>query len=112
VQPIEALNPYQSAWTIRVRAAGKGALRTVKTARGEVSVFSVELTDEQVCRTRCFCAPGALTRSLPAKGTTIQATAWREAADALFPVFEDGKVRRLGSASFHLFNSALIRPTT
>ncbi len=49
VQPIEALNPYQSAWTIRVRAAGKGALRTVKTARGEVSVFSVELTDEQVC---------------------------------------------------------------
>ena len=48
VQPIEALNPYQSAWTIRVRAAGKGALRTVKTARGEVSVFSVELTDEQV----------------------------------------------------------------
>ncbi len=52
VQPIEALNPYQSAWTIRVRAAGKGALRTVKTARGEVSVFSVELTDEQVCRMR------------------------------------------------------------
>ena len=49
VQPIEALNPYQSAWTIRVRAAGKGALRTVKTARGELSVFSVELTDEQVC---------------------------------------------------------------
>jgi ssDNA-binding replication factor A large subunit len=48
VQPIEALNPYQSAWTIRVRAAGKGALRTVKTARGEMSVFSVELTDEQV----------------------------------------------------------------
>jgi hypothetical protein len=30
---------------------------------------------------------------LPSKGTTIQATAWREAADALFPVFEDGKVR-------------------
>jgi hypothetical protein len=97
VQPIEALNPYQSAWTIRVRAAGKGALRTVKTARGEVSVFSVELTDEQVCRMRDSCAPFALTRSLPVKGTTIQATAWREAADALFPVFEDGKVRRLGS---------------
>ncbi len=93
MQPIEALNPYQSAWTIRVRAAGKGALRTVKTARGEVSVFSVELTDEQVCRMRDLCAPFALTSSLPAKGTTIQATAWREAADSLFPVFEDGKVR-------------------
>jgi hypothetical protein len=94
VQPIEALNPYQSAWTIRVRAAGKGALRTVKTARGEVSVFSVELTDEQVRRRRGFCVPLAdvLQRAL-AKGTTIQATAWREAADALFPVFEDGKVR-------------------
>ena len=36
-----------------------------------------------------------------AKGTTIQATAWREAADALFPVFEDGKVRCSGGA--HLF---------
>ena len=68
VQPIEALNPYQSAWTIRVRAAGKGALRTVKTARGEVSVFSVELTDEQVCRTRRFCAPFALTRFLACEG--------------------------------------------
>jgi hypothetical protein len=42
---------------------------------------------------RDLCAPFALTSSLPAKGTTIQATAWREAADSLFPVFEDGKVR-------------------
>jgi hypothetical protein len=98
VQPIEALNPYQSAWTVRVRAAGKGSLRTLKTARGDVSVFSVELTDEQVCRMRELCAPFApFTSSLPVKGTTIQATAWREAADALFPVFEDGKVRCLCS---------------
>ena len=107
VQPIEALNPYQSAWTIRVRAAGKGALRTVKTARGEVSVFSVELTDEQVWHacplpaTRCphACTDSWLLTPCLQKGTTIQATAWREAADALFPVFEDGKVRCAGSSS-------------
>ena len=37
--------------------------------------------------------------SLCFKGTTIQATAWREAADALFPVFEDGKVRCVGSSN-------------
>jgi len=47
VQPLEALNPYTSAWTVRVRASGKGALRTVKTSRGDAKVFSVELTDEQ-----------------------------------------------------------------
>ena len=103
MQPIEALNPYQSAWTIRVRAAGKGALRTVKTARGEVSVFSVELTDEQVWHAppAAVCDPWLLTR-LFGKGTTIQATAWREAADALFSVFEDGKVRGAGSSTSSL----------
>jgi ssDNA-binding replication factor A large subunit len=47
VLPLEALNPYTLAWTIRVRASSKGALRSVKTSRGESKVFSVELTDEQ-----------------------------------------------------------------
>jgi len=47
VLPLEALNPYTSSWTIRVRASSKGALRSVKTAKGESKVFSVELTDEQ-----------------------------------------------------------------
>ena len=48
VLPLEALNPYTSSWTIRVRASAKGSLRTVKTSRGDSKVFSVELTDEQV----------------------------------------------------------------
>ncbi len=102
VQPIMALNPYQS-WTIRVRAGGKGNLRTVKTARGEMKVFSLELTDEQArgaARRRFTGQPGLTVRagfqnrlSRAPQGTTIQATAWREAADALFSVFEDGKAR-------------------
>jgi hypothetical protein len=47
VLPLEALNPYTSGWTIRVRATSKGPLRSVKTARGDSTVFSVDLTDEQ-----------------------------------------------------------------
>lgn len=47
VSPIESLNPYFGGWTLRVRAQQVGQLRSVKTARGEQKVFSLELTDEQ-----------------------------------------------------------------
>ena len=48
VQPLEALNPYTSSWTIRVRASAKQGVKCIKTQRGESKVFSVDLTDEQV----------------------------------------------------------------
>jgi replication factor A1 len=48
VYPLVSLNPYQGNWTIKVRVTNKGPLRTFRNAKGEGSVFNVELTDEDV----------------------------------------------------------------
>ena len=44
--PIEALNPYSNRWQIKARVSNKGELRTYNSAKGEGSVFSVDLSDE------------------------------------------------------------------
>ena len=47
-QPIQALNPYNCAWTIRARVANKAPKRSYSRNGAEQSVFSVELIDAQV----------------------------------------------------------------
>jgi ssDNA-binding replication factor A large subunit len=47
VQPIAAINPYNS-FTIRAQVKNKGAKRTFSRNGRENSVFSLELVDEQV----------------------------------------------------------------
>ena len=49
VYPLVSLNPYQGNWTIKVRVTSKGSMRSYRNARGDGSVFNVELTDEDVC---------------------------------------------------------------
>ena len=79
VQPLESLNPYTSSWSVRVRVSGKQAPRTIKTQRGETKVFSVDLTDEQVCHT-CVGCPG---QGAPPRGVCALPLAWKEGLTAL-----------------------------
>lgn len=84
VYPLVSLNPYQGNWTIKVRVTNKGPLRTFRNARGEGSVFNVELTDED--------------------GTQIQATMFKEAADKFWNKFELGKVYYISKGTLRVAN--------
>ncbi|KAH9322348.1 hypothetical protein KI387_016987, partial [Taxus chinensis] len=84
VYPLVSLNPYQGNWTIKVRVTSKGPLRTFRNARGEGSVFNVELTDED--------------------GTQIQASMFKEAADKFWDKFELGKVYYISKGSLRVAN--------
>eukprot|EP01018_Ginkgo_biloba_P010292 Gb_17349 [translate_table: standard] len=84
VYPLVSLNPYQGNWTIKVRVTNKGPLRTFRNARGEGSVFNVELTDED--------------------GTQIQATMFKEAADKFFNRLELGKVYYISKGTLRVAN--------
>ncbi|XP_024524116.1 replication protein A 70 kDa DNA-binding subunit D [Selaginella moellendorffii] len=84
VYPLVSLTPYQGSWTIKVRVTSKGPLRTYRNARGEGSVFNVELTDED--------------------GTQIQATMFKEAAEKFYPMFELGKVYYVSNGNLRMAN--------
>jgi replication factor A1 len=43
--PIANLNMYQSRWTIRARVTAKSEIRTWSNARGEGSLFSIDMLD-------------------------------------------------------------------
>jgi hypothetical protein len=45
--PIASLHPYHSKWTIKARVTAKGDKRTWSNAKGEGSLFSVDLLDAQ-----------------------------------------------------------------
>eukprot|EP00898_Chlorokybus_atmophyticus_P003888 jgi/Chlat1/44/ChrspC237719S08584 len=95
VHPIQSLNPYQGGWTIRARVTSKGDKRTFRSARGEGSVFTLELTDEQVHTAPPITLYGGasiLTAGSTLQGTQIQATAWRDTADKLFDILQLHKV--------------------
>jgi len=47
-QPVDALNPYSSNFTIKVRVTAKSDVRTWSNARSSGKVFSVDLIDENV----------------------------------------------------------------
>lgn len=68
--PIQALNPYQSGWTVRAKVSSKGQLRSAGAAGTQV--LSAELVD--------------------AHGTAIEATFWREAATTAESLLEVGSV--------------------
>lgn len=45
--PIASLHPYHSRWTIKARVTAKSDKRTWANAKGEGSLFSVDLLDAQ-----------------------------------------------------------------
>lgn len=69
---IANLNMYQSRWTVRARVTNKSDIRTWSNARGEGSLFSVELLD--------------------ASGVDIKGTFFKEAVDKFYGMLEEGKV--------------------
>lgn len=69
--PIESLSPYAHKWTIRGRCTYKGEMKTWHNARGEGKLFSINLLDDT---------------------GEIRCTAFNDAADKLFDVFQEGTV--------------------
>jgi replication factor A1 len=70
--PISALNPYANKWTIKARITSKSELRRWANAKGEGTLFSVDLLDSQ--------------------GSEIRGTFFKETADKFFPLLEEQKV--------------------
>ena len=43
--PIESLNPYMNKWTIKARITAKSEIRSWSNARGQGTLFSIDLLD-------------------------------------------------------------------
>ena len=53
ITPIAQLNMYQNRWTIKARLTSKSDIRTWTNAKGEGSLFSIELLDSSRYRHSC-----------------------------------------------------------
>ncbi len=73
--PIANLNMYQNRWTIRARVTTKSDIRTWSNAKGEGSLFSIELLDSS--------------------HMDIRATFFKEAVDKFYTLLQIGKVYTL-----------------
>lgn len=71
IHPISSLSPYQNKWTIKARVTSKSDIKTWTNARGEGKLFSVNLLDET---------------------GEIKLTAFNDAANIFYPIFEVNKV--------------------
>jgi replication factor A1 len=71
ITPIGQLNMYQNRWTIKARVTSKSDIRTWANAKGEGSLFSVELLDSSM---------------------DIRATFFKEAVDKFYSMLVVGKV--------------------
>jgi replication factor A1 len=69
--PIESLSPYAHKWTIRARCTSKGEMKEWHNQKGTGKLFSVNLLDDT---------------------GEIRATAFNDAAEKLYPIFEVGTV--------------------
>jgi replication factor-a protein 1 (Rpa1) len=69
---ISNLNMYQSRWTIKARVTSKSEIRTWSNAKGEGSLFSMEMLD--------------------ASGSDVRATFFKEAVDRFYSMLQVGSV--------------------
>jgi len=82
--PINALNPYSSKWTIKARITNKSELRRWSNAKGEGTLFSVDLLDSH--------------------GSEIRGTFFKETADKFFPMLEEQKVYTFSGGKLKVAN--------
>jgi len=80
--PINAVNPYSNKWTIKARITSKSAVRSWSNAKGDGTLFSIDLLDNS--------------------GKEIRATFFKEACTKFYPILEEGKV--------YLFSSGRVKP--
>jgi len=71
ITPISGLNMYSNRWTIRAKVTTKSGIRTWSNAKGEGSLFSVELLDSS--------------------GYDVKCTFFKEAVDKFNPFLEEGR---------------------
>lgn len=79
VVPISSINPYSNKWTIKARVTSKSAMKTWSNAKGEGTLFSIDLLDSA--------------------GTEIRATFFKDACQKFFPEIEEGRVYTFSSGS-------------
>ena len=72
ITPISGLNMYSNRWTIRAKVTSKSGIRTWSNAKGEGSLFSVDLLD--------------------ASGIDVRCTFFKEAVDKFHGFLEEGRV--------------------
>ena len=76
--PITDLNPYQNRWTIKARVTNKSDIKRWSNAKGEGTLFSIDLLDES--------------------GGEIRATMFKEACEKFYPILEQGSVYTFSGA--------------
>ena len=85
ITPISQLNLYQNRWTIQARVVTKSPIRTWSNAKGEGSLFSLDLLDHS--------------------GTDIRATLFKEAVDKYYSLFAVGQVYRISGGRLKVANA-------
>jgi len=84
ITPIAQLNMFQNRWTIKARVISKSEIKTWSNARGEGSLFSIELLDSS--------------------GMDIKATMFKEAVDKFYNLIQVGKVYTLSGGRIKVAN--------
>lgn len=84
ITAIANLNMYNNRWTIRARVTSKSDIRTWSNAKGEGTLFSVDLLDAQ--------------------NMDVRATFFREAVDKFYPFLHVGKVYTFSGGKLKVAN--------
>jgi replication factor A1 len=87
--PINSLNPYRNRWTIKARVTAKSDMKTWTNQKGDGKLFSVDLLDQE--------------------GGQIRATMFNDAADRLYPIFQQDKVYTISKGQLKLANKKFSR---
>mmetsp|Transcript_8824 Transcript_8824/g.14658 ORF Transcript_8824/g.14658 Transcript_8824/m.14658 type:complete len:654 (-) Transcript_8824:158-2119(-) len=84
ITPIAQLNMYQNRWTIKARVTSKSDIRSWSNARGDGTLFSLELLD--------------------ASGMDVKATFFKEAVDKFYGMLEADKIYTLSGGRLKVAN--------